>query len=352
MNWKHLRRASRFWAVIFLITCITIPLAGQEKKQASQQKQQPVRKRDYARDIKRKAAIDRIFEQQTAGVLDYKKFTYKSREGQMDIPAYLFAPLKKRGPHAHPLLIWVHGGVHGNMSNNYFPFIKEACDRGYVVICPEYRGSTGYGEAHMEAIDYGGFEVEDCISAVDALQRQDMTYIDPERKAMIGWSHGGFITLHGIIRQPDLFKCGVAIVPVTNLIFRLAYKGPRYQANYTKQKRLGGNTWENRKAYVERSPVYQVDNLKVPVLVHLAENDRDVNFVEAEMLVNALKVKKPELAETKIYKNPRGGHSFNRQVNRKTYKREDTPEQKDSWNRIWTFLEWHLRPYEWNKKTN
>jgi dienelactone hydrolase len=83
----------------------------------------------------------------------------------------------------------------------------------------------------------------------------------------------------------------------------------------------------------------------VPILVHLATNDEDVNFVEAEMFVHALRVKKPELAETKIYVDPPGGHSFSRRVN-SALERNDSPEQRDSWNRAWTFLEWNLRPYE------
>ncbi len=70
--------------------------------------------------MKRKAEIDEIFEAQTKGILDYKKFTYKSSEGQMDIPAYLFAPLEKKGTHAHPLLIWMHGGVHGNLGKRRY----------------------------------------------------------------------------------------------------------------------------------------------------------------------------------------------------------------------------------------
>jgi len=332
-------RFLRKLCVFFLITIAAAPAVSQQQRQTGTQDR-------HERSKQRKAERDAIFEQLSDGVLDYQKITYKSREGYLDIPAYIFAPLEKRGWHGHPLLIWVHGGVHGDLTNNFFPFIKEAVDRGYVVICPEYRGSTGYGKEFYDAIDYGGFEVDDCISAVDYIKRRRLSYIDPERMAMIGWSHGGFITLHGIIRHPELFKCGVAIVPVTNLVFRLAYKGPGYQQYYTTQERIGGNTWERRQIYIDRSPVYHVDELQVPVLVHLAENDEDVNFVEAEMLANALKVKKPNLAEVKIYKNPPGGHSFNRQVDSKTWQRKDSPEQRDSWNRIWAFLEWHLRPYE------
>ena len=93
-------------------------------------------------------------------------------------------------------------------------------------------------------------------------------------------------------------------MPVTNLIFRLSFKGPRYQRCFATQDRVRGLPFEQRELYVERSPVYQVDKIDVPVLVHLATNDQDVNFEEAEMLVHALRVKKPELAETKIYVDP------------------------------------------------
>src|SRR5204863_55498 len=87
-----------------------------------------------------------------------------------DIPAYLFQPLTRRGSRGHAAMVWVHGGVHGNMDVLYFPFIKEAIERGYVVITPEYRGSTGFGEAFHKAIDYGGYEVDDVMSAVEYLK--------------------------------------------------------------------------------------------------------------------------------------------------------------------------------------
>jgi dienelactone hydrolase len=86
----------------------------------------------------------------------------------------------------------------------------------------------------------------------------------------------------------------------------------------------------------------------VPILVHVATNDTDVNFEEDRQMIDALVARKPHLAETKIYWDPPagpagGGHTFNRRVNRQTLEREDTPEQIDSWNRVWTFFEWNLR---------
>lgn len=300
----------------------------------------------FERNIQRKARRDEEFRQLSDGVVDMKKIVYKSRIGGMDIPAYVFQPLKLRGRKGHPALIWVHGGVHGDMTANYFPYIKQAIDRGYVVICPEYRGSTGYGQEHYDAIDYGGYEVDDCLSAVDYM-RDNMPHVDLDRLGMIGWSHGGFITLHSTFREPKTFKAAAAIVPVTNLVFRLSYKGPRYQRSYISQERIGGLPHEKREIYIERSPVYHVDKLETPMLVHITRNDPDVNFVEAEMMVHALEYKKPKLVETKIYDNPEGGHSFNRLVDPDDpSKPKLTPELRDSWNRIWAHLDWFLRPYD------
>lgn len=299
---------------------------------------------DYEAHIAGKAEIDRTYERVTEGVVAYEKISYRSRIGDMDIPAYVFQPLETRGPRGHAALIWVHGGVHGNLSDAYWPFVREAVERGYVVIAPEYRGSTGYGPEHHNAIDYGGYEVDDVMTAYDYLL-ENLPHVDPERVGIMGWSHGGFITLLSIAREGHPFKAGAAIVPVTNLIFRLSFKGPRYQRSFATQERIQGLPFERREVYIERSPFYQVDNIDVPVLVHVATNDDDVNFEEAEMLVHKLRAKKPELSETKIYEDPPSGHGFSRRVDPETLERQDTPEQRDSWNRTWTFLEWHLRPY-------
>jgi len=301
--------------------------------------------RNFERDIAAKARTDSIYLNASKGLFNAKKVTYQSRVDGFEVPAYIFEPLEKRGPGGHAALVWVHGGVHGNWDETYFPFVKEATERGYVVIAPEYRGSTGYGPEHHNAIDYGGYEIDDVLTAVDYM-KENMPHVDPNRIGIMGWSHGGYIAALSVFREEHPYQAAVSIVPVTNLIFRLSYKGPRYQRFFATQERIRGLPFEKREIYVERSPVYHVDKLEVPILVHLATNDTDVDFVEAEMLVNALRVKKPELAETKIYHDPPGGHSFSRLTDRETLQRRDTPEQRDSWNRTWTFLEWHLRPYQ------
>ena len=298
---------------------------------------------NYARAITAKAATDSIFAARSVGVMKYSKVKYRSTVDGLEIPAYVFEPLTSRGPRTQPALVWVHGGVHGNWDQNYLPFIIEAVRRGYVIICPDYRGSTGYGQAFHDAIDYGGKEVDDVLSSVQVLRA--MPAVDTTRLGVMGWSHGGYITALLMMRHAREvpFKSGAAIVPVTNLLFRLSFKGPSYQRQFSTQAGLHGLPFENRAEYIRRSPYYWVDSLRAPLLVHVATNDEDVNFEEARPLVDALVARKPALAETKIYVNPTPGpasvgHTFSRRVNRQTLQLEDSPEQIDSWNRVWAFF--------------
>jgi dipeptidyl aminopeptidase/acylaminoacyl peptidase len=304
---------------------------------------------DYAAAIANKKRTDSVYTARSAGVMDFKKVSYKSTADGMEIPAYLFQPINKRGPKGHAAMIWVHGGVHGDWGTSMFPFVREAIQRGYVIIAPEYRGSTGYGEAHHRAIDYGGKEVDDVISAVEYLKT--LPHVDQDRLGMMGWSHGGFITAHSLFRDRHPFKGGAAIVPVTNLITRLSYRGPGYARSFSTQQEILGLPHEKLDEYIKRSPIYHVEKLQVPMLVHVSTNDRDVWYIEDQEMVWKLQALKPHLVETKVYHDPAPwggsvGHAFSRRVNSQTLERVDSPEQIDSWNRTWTFFDWVLRPYE------
>ncbi len=304
---------------------------------------------NFEADMAAKRVTDSIYAARFKGVVDFQKITYKSRVDGMTIPAYLFAPINKRGTKGHAAMIWVHGGVHGDWGTNMLPFVKEAVDRGYVIITPDYRGSTGHGEAHHMAIDYGGHEVDDVMSAEDYLRT--LPYVDLDRLGMMGWSHGGFITLLNATRGKPTMKAIAAMVPVTNLLFRVSLKGPSYTRNFAAEPGIRGMPFENPNEYIRRSPLYQIENLHIPTLVHVATNDLDVNYVEDQQIVWKLMALKPDLAETKVYVDPPGwggsvGHAFNRRVDPRTLERVDTPDQVDSWNRTWTFFDWWLRPYE------
>ena len=294
-----------------------------------------------------------------------EKIEYVSKAGGMEIPAFVFSPLQPRGPKGHPALVWVHPDIRGHVYEYYIPYVQEAVKRGYVVVAPEYRGSYGYGAVHYDAIDYGGDEVEDVTSATAYLKT--MPIVDAERVGIIGWSHGGMITLLAAEREPAMFKAVAALVPVTNLFQRLAWNGvEQRKAGIDPQNRTGGLPFEKHDEYKRRSPVYQIDNIQSPLLVHITRNDADVVIEEAQQLVDALRARKPFLAETKIYENPLGGHLFDRMctatlpgaggrgggatrpdmTDLKNFEPTNTPEQRDSWNRVWTFLDWQLRPYQ------
>src|SRR5262249_2197666 len=148
--------------------------------------------------------------------------------------------------------------------------------------------------------DYGGAEGDDVTTAIEVLKAR-YPNVDPERVGIIGWSHGGLITLLAIFRDPKLFKAAVAMVPVTNLFQRLAWKGTdRQRQLIDPQNRLGGLPSERRDAYKERSPLFGVDRLQIPLFVAVATNDDDVNIEETMPLIDALRARKRDLAETVV----------------------------------------------------
>jgi dipeptidyl aminopeptidase/acylaminoacyl peptidase len=329
-------------------------------------------KQDSARaasEMADRLKAEEFFRTKSKGVLDFQMVSYKSIDG-LEIPAYVFAPLKKRGAHGHAAIVMVHGFVHGRFEERRLVWAREAVEQGYVVVAPQYRGSIGYGAAFWNAIDYGGKEVDDVRAAYDYI-KASLPYVDPDRVGIMGWSHGGFITAHNLFRDPQPFKAGAPIVPVTNLIFRLGTHAPSYTQTFASRPEVHGMPFENVDEYVRRSPVFHVANLKVPILVNVATNDCDVDFIENQQMIYTLRALKPELADTKIYVDPpyvvndstdgrnrqkdgQGslggcGHTFSERVftnpNSPRYmERNDSPEQIDAWNRIWSFFRKNLNP--------
>ena len=336
--------------VAALVTCLAAPLTSQTPAQAQEPRQgggrgQFGRPPDFDAQLRQQAETDRTWRVASEGHMRFEKITYRSSVGDLDIPAFVFQPLETRGPKGHPAIVWVHENIRGHLYEHYIPYIREATSKGYVVIAPEYRGSIGYGKPYYDAIDYGGNEVDDVVTAVEVLKTK-YPIVDPSRIGIMGWSHGGMITLLSITRNVTTFKAAVAMVPVTNLFQRLAYKGvERQHQAIDPANRYGGLPAERRDVYKDRSPLYQIDKLQIPLYVGVTRNDEDVNFEEDSQLVDALRARKPFLTQTMIYDNPPGGHTFDRRVDPKTWQPENTREQRDSWNRVWTFLDWNLDPF-------
>lgn len=251
----------------------------------------------------------------------------------LKIHAYTFIPKNIDRSKKHPLLVYVHGGVHSNLGTGCAHIIKEMVNQGYIVVAPDYRGSTGYGEQFYKFIDYGGLEVEDAFEARNFMLENE-PLVDPERVGILGWSHGGLITLMNIFNHPDSYKVAYAGVPVSDLVARMAYKGHHYESLYSAPYHIGKTAAEDPWEYRRRSPAWHAEKLQTPLLIHTNTNDEDVNVLEVEHLIKSLKAAGKDF-EYKIYQNEPGGHVFNR---------IDTKFAKESRNEIWAFLAKRLKP--------
>jgi dipeptidyl aminopeptidase/acylaminoacyl peptidase len=244
---------------------------------------------------------------------------------------YVFVPKQANPAKKLPLLLLPHGGVHADFTTYHTHIVRELMREGYVVVAPEYRGSTGYGREYREAIDYGGLEVDDVVAARDwAVATLGM--VDPARVGILGWSHGGLIALMAGFDHPGKFQAVYAGVPVSDLVARMGYQTDDYRALFSAPYHIGKTAGEAVDEYRRRSPVTHVQKLKVPLLVHTTTNDRDVNVVEVQSLLAALKAAGKDF-ESRVYEDAPGGHSFNRM---------DSALARESRAEIYRFLARHL----------
>jgi dipeptidyl aminopeptidase/acylaminoacyl peptidase len=251
--------------------------------------------------------------------------------------AYTFTPKDTGKAEKHPLIVLPHLGIHSNFNCNYqFPMgniVRELIQQGYLIVAPEYRGSTGYSQRFYELIDYGGLEVEDTYAARNWMV-ENCSLVDTDRIGIIGWSHGGLHTLMNIFCHPEAYKVAYAGVPVTDLIARMGYKTQQYRDLYEADYHIGKSAYEDVNEYRRRSPVWNAEKLQTPLLIHTNTADEDVNIVEVEHLIKSLKAAGKDF-EYRIYENAPGGHSFN-QI--------DTKIAKESRREVYKFLARYLNP--------
>jgi dipeptidyl aminopeptidase/acylaminoacyl peptidase len=250
----------------------------------------------------------------------------------MIVQALTFIPKKLDRTRKHPLIVFAHGGVHSRFGTGSLHIVRELLEQGYSIVAPDYRGSTGYGAGFYNQIDYGGREVDD-VHAGRAWMLENYSFLDPNRVGMIGWSHGGLITLLNIFDHPESYAVAYAGVPVSDLVARMGYKSENYRAIFSARGHIGKTAEEDVKEYLRRSPVSHVKKLQTPLLVHTNTNDEDVNVLEVERLISALKAEGKKF-EYKIYEDAPGGHAFNRL---------DTKSAKDSRAEIYKFLARYLK---------
>lgn len=248
--------------------------------------------------------------------------------------SYLFFPKNLDTNKKYPLMVLPHGGVHADFTTYYTHIVSELVSQGYVVVAAEYRGSTGYGKGHYQKIDYGGLEVEDVFASKNYML-ENYHFIDKNRVGIMGWSHGGLITLFNIFDHPNDFAVAYAGVPVSDLVARMGYYEDDYRALYEVDYHIGQSAHKNVEEYRRRSPAWNTHKFKnTPLLIHTNTNDNDVHVLEVEHLIKSLKADNKQF-QYEIYQDVPGGHSFDRM---------DTKIAKEIRVKIYKHMNKYLKP--------
>ncbi len=239
--------------------------------------------------------------------------TYRARDG-LQIPAYLTTP-KGVESEGLALVALIHGGPWARDNWGYSSIVQFLANRGYAVLQPNFRGSTGYGKEFLNAGNrqWGEAMQDDITDGISHLV--ELGIVDPERVCIMGGSYGGYATLAGMAFTPQVYNCGVDIVGPSNLITLLnsipPYWGP-IRKLFT--MRMGDTETEEDRARLERqSPLFHVDNIAAPLLVVQGANDPRVKQAESDQIVIAMRDK--ELPVEYIVA-PDEGHGFRGLENR------------------------------------
>jgi dipeptidyl aminopeptidase/acylaminoacyl peptidase len=243
---------------------------------------------------------------------EMKPIRYKSSDG-LEIPAYLTLP--KGVPAKNlPLLVVPHGGPWGRDGWGFNPNAQFFANRGYAVLQPNFRASTGYGKKFLNAgnKEWGQKMQDDITWGVKHLVAQGIA--DPKRVGILGGSYGGYATLAALTFTPDVYAAGVSIVGPSNLITLLNSIPPYWESiRKTFTERMGDPATPEGRAQLERqSPLNSADKIKAPLLVVQGANDPRVNKAESDQIVVALRERG---FPVEYIVAPDEGHGFARPVN-------------------------------------
>ena len=247
-----------------------------------------------------------------AALAEMQTIRYKSSDG-LEISAYLTLP-KGVPAKSLPTLVVPHGGPWARDNWGYNSLAQFFANRGYAVLMPNFRGSTGYGKKFLNAGngEWGRKMQDDLTYGVQHLIAQGTA--DPKRIGIIGGSYGGYATLAGVAFTPDLYRAAVDIVGPSNLITLLEAIPPYWEAGRKLMySRMADPTTPAGKAWMqERSPLNSAAKIKTPLLVVQGANDPRVNRGEAEQIVIALRDRG---FPVEYMLAPDEGHGFARPVN-------------------------------------
>ena len=231
---------------------------------------------------------------------------YPSRDGKFTISAFVYVPNNITPNGKFPAIVSIHGGPASQAVDGFDPLVQYLVNQGYLVIAPNYRGSSGYGKEFMYANgrDLGGSDLNDVLDAAECIKKSP--FVDPKKLVVMGASYGGYLTMMALTKAPDLWAAGVAIVPFVNWTTELANADPNIRQTDIS---IMGDPVENKALYADRSPINFIDRIKAPLLLMAGGNDARCPATEAQQVAAAIK-KNGGFVQLKIYENE--GHSFSR----------------------------------------
>jgi dipeptidyl aminopeptidase/acylaminoacyl peptidase len=243
--------------------------------------------------------------------------TYKSFDGK-PIHALVLKPRAPRLGSPPPAVVYVHGGPNGQITQSFRTIYHVLTEAGFVVIAPNYRGSTGYGKPFEDAnnLDWGGGDLKDVVAAVKHFAARGD--IDPKRVGITGGSYGGYLTLMALGRTPNIWKAGVELYGMPDLVMDYYLAKTRFADWYHTEM---GNPKTHAALYRERSPLMYLDDIKAPLLVFQGAGDTNVPKPESDLLVAMLRQLKKDYQYI-VY--PDEGHGFTRRKNLLDYYRRTT----------------------------
>ena len=252
---------------------------------------------------------------------------YPSRDGKWTISAFLYVPFNMARNGQNAAIVYIHGGPTSQNMNSFNRFVQFAANQGYMVLAPNYRGSTGYGKEFQQAnlFDMGGGDLQDVLAGVDWIKQTG--HLDPKKIAVMGGSYGGYLSMMAVTKAPEMWAAGVPIVPFVNWFTEIENEDPVLQQS---DLATMGDTVKNKALYEERSPINFIDQIKAPLLLLAGGHDPRCPKSETEQVVEAIR-KRGGTVDSHVYENE--GHGFARVEN-----------QIDAYKRVANFLLAHVVP--------
>lgn len=220
---------------------------------------------------------------------DAQPIKYSSRDG-LEIEGYFTPGKSEKSESVCPLVVLVHGGPWMRDSYTYDPVVQWLSYNGFSVLQVNYRGSTGYGYDHFIAMknDFGLGVLDDLEDGLNWVVKKGMA--EPDRVAIMGMSYGGYASLLALTKKPEIFKCGVAMSGIYDLIesSKTLKKESNKGLSYESWRTMVGQEWRDRERLRDISPVNHVERLSKPLFLVHGKLDPIVAFRQVELLIDAL----------------------------------------------------------------